>query len=196
LNLWKNIFGKKSPPKGQEEQQSPFMPKKKEAVEIEFAKNFTKKGGKFIFTESHESVLENFKNILLENQWKPEEIACLNEDLATHFGLEINAPLNAKKHKALLITCECLIANKGAFLVCQHQIETLSIDQLPPQLILFASADQFARDVSEGMSKLKQKYFGNLPTNITNLTVKSDTENDDFLAQGSSAKNIYLLLQD
>jgi len=95
-----------------------------------------------------------------------------------------------------LITCECLIANKGAFLVCQHQIETLSIDQLPEQLIIYASADQFARDVSEGMSKLKQKYFGNLPTNITNLNVKSNTDKDNFLAQGASSKNIYLLLQD
>lgn len=195
MNLWKNFFGKKDPPKATEDQQSPFMPQKKDPVEIEFAKKFTEKGGKFIFTETREKVLQNFENILLENQWNREDIACLNHDLAAHFDLQSQS-LDSKKHKALLITCECLIANKGAFLVCQHQIETLSIDQLPEQLIIYASADQFARDVSEGMSKLKQKYFGNLPTNITNLTVKSNTDKDNFLAQGASSKNIYLLLQD
>ncbi|MDA0774259.1 MAG: lactate utilization protein B/C [Bacteroidetes bacterium] len=171
------------------------MPQKKDPVEIEFAKKFTEKGGKFIFTETREKVLQNFENILLENQWKREDIACLNHNLAAHFDLQSQS-LDSKKHKALLMTCECLIANKGAFLVCQHQIETLSINQLPEQLIIYASADQFARDVSEGMSKLKQKYFGNLPTNITNLTVKSNTDKDNFLAQGTSSKNIYLLLQD
>ena len=43
---------------------------------------------------------------------------------------------------------------------------------------------------------LKSKYFGNLPTNITTLNAKDSSKENDFLTEGKSAKNIYLILQE
>ena len=171
------------------------MPKIKDPVEILFAKNFTQKGGKFLFVENIDSSLDVFKKILLENNWQLDQLACLNSELAEKFNLTASETV-PKDSVALLLTCEYMVANKGGMLICQHQIHNLSLDKLPEYLIVFAGIDQFAPDVSEGMSLLKSKYFGDLPTNITTLNVKDSSKENDFLSQGNSSKNIYLILQE
>ena len=171
------------------------MPKIKDPVEIEFAKKFTENGGKFIFIEDQQAALDTLGKILNENQWKVEEVCCLHTALAKTFAVPHGETIPSES-KALLLTCEYLIANKGGMLICQHQIKDLTLDKIPENLIVYASSDQFAPDVSEGMSMLKSKYFGDLPTNITTLNAKDKSRENDFLTQGSSAKNIYLILQE
>lgn len=194
MNLWKNFLGKKDKSESTEER-SPFMPKIKDPVEILFAKNFTKKGGKFLFVENTDNALDVFNKILLENNWQMEQLACLNPELAEHFNLTPSENI-PKDSAALLLTCEYMVANKGGMLICQHQIHNLTLDKLPEHLIIYADTNQFAPDVSEGMSLLKSKYFGDLPTNITTLNVKDSSKENDFLTQGNSSKNIYLILQE
>jgi len=46
------------------------------------------------------------------------------------------------------------------------------------------------------MSKLKNKYKTNYPSNITTIVVKNKLNEDSFLAYGNSAKDIYLILSD
>ena len=46
------------------------------------------------------------------------------------------------------------------------------------------------------MSKLKNKYIDKVPSNITTLNVKNAKDENDFLSYGSSAKNLYLILQE
>lgn len=194
MNLWKNFLGKKDKSESTEER-SPFMPKIKDHVEILFAKNFTQKGGKFLFVENTDNALDVFNKILLENNWQMEQLACLNPELAEHFNLTPSETI-PKDSAALLLTCEYMVANKGGMLICQHQIHNLTLDKLPEHLIIYADTNQFAPDVSEGMSLLKSKYFGDLPTNITTLNVKDSSKENDFLTQGNSSKNIYLILQE
>ena len=194
MNLWKNFLGKKDKSEKTEER-SPFMPKIKDPVEIEFAKKFTENGGKFIFIEDQQAALDTLGKILNENQWNVEEVSCLHAALAKTFAVPHGETIPSGS-KALLLTCEYLIANKGGMLICQHQIQDLTLDKIPDNLIIYASSDQFAPDVSEGMSMLKSKYFGDLPTNITTLNAKDKSRENDFLTQGSSAKNIYLILQE
>ncbi|MGC6423314.1 MAG: lactate utilization protein B/C [Flavobacteriaceae bacterium] len=171
------------------------MPKIKDPVEIEFAKKFTDKGGKFIFVEDKTAALETIDKILQENNWKRDELCCLNPNLGKTFQIPVEESI-PQHAKALLLTCEYLVANKGGMLICQHQIQNLSMDKLPDSLVVYAGSDQFAPDVSEGMTLLKSKYFGNLPTNITTLNAKDTAKENDFLTQGSSSKNIYLILQE
>lgn len=196
MNLWRNLLGKKDPQK-KEEAQSPFLPKQKDPIEIEFVKNFTRHGGRFIFVESQEMLFNSFENILKENTWEPKHICCLHKDLAQYFNISTSEEFtNRQQYSALLTTCESLIANKGGFLVCQHQIKNIKLKELPEYIIVFATLNQLTSDVSEAMSILKQKYDRALPTNITNLSVKNETKDKQSLTQGSNAKNIYLLLQE
>jgi hypothetical protein len=53
------------------------------------------------------------------------------------------------------------------------------------------------RDVSQGMSSIKNKYKKTIPTNITSLEPKTEDDVEKaFSKSETSAKNIYLLLED
>ena len=49
--------------------------------ELIFAKNFTKKGGKFLYCENKNEVLQYFDEILIENNWTLSSITCKNDFL-------------------------------------------------------------------------------------------------------------------
>ena len=180
-----------------EEANSPYLPEKRVDVEIVFAEKFTLKGGKFIYSEDSKSTSNFFKLILEENHWNLDDILCLDHQLSERFGLEHSKNhFNPKHFKALFIGCEYLVANKGTILICHHQIKEYKLKSLPDFFIVFSGLNNFVNDVSEGMTELKKKYTGQLPTNITTLNVKNSEDENDFLSYGNSAKNLYLVLQD
>ena len=196
MGIWNKLFGQKIKSPG-EEDNSPYLPEKKNDIEIEFAEKFTLKGGKFIFSEDSKSTDEFFRLIMEENQWNPNEVLCFDRKLSERFGLEHSKNhFNPKHFKALLIACEYLIANKGTILICHHQLKDYKLKSLPDFFIVFSGLNNFVNDVSEGMTELKKKYTDQNPTNITTLNVKNSEDENDFLSYGNSAKNLYLVLQD
>ena len=81
-------------------------------------------------------------------------------------------------------------------MISSNQIKNLSLTEFPENIIVKAKVVQFAQDVSDGMSRLKASYSKNLPSNITTLNAKNLDKESDFLSQGNSSKNIYLLLEE
>ncbi len=196
MSFW-NIFSRKKKKTEESKEKSPFLPQIKDPIEILFAKNFTKKGGKFIFCETASELNNNFNNILDENKWTEKNIFCNNENLILKFGLSFNSfNLELNQSNVFFTTCEYLIANKGNILVSNNQLKNFKLNELPINLIVFSSINQIESDVSAGMTKLKNKYKNKVPSNITTLKPKKLIEENDFLSYGNSAKNIYLLLQD
>ena len=195
MGLWNKLFGrKKNSP--DPEATSPYLPEKKNDVEIIFAEKFTQKGGKFIYSEDIKSTEKFFKLILEENFWSVQDVLCFDPQLIQRFRLEtLPNSVNPQNFKALLIGCEYLIANKGTLLICHHQLKDFKLEALPDFFIVYSGLDNFVNDVSEGMTKLKNKYSDQLPTNITTLNVKNSKDENDFLSYGNSAKNLYLVLQ-
>jgi hypothetical protein len=195
VGFWNKLFGtKKNSPNP--EANSPYLPEKKNDVDIIFAEKFTQKGGKFIYSEDVKSTDKFFKLILEENYWSGQDVLCFDPQLIQRFGLEPLADtVDPQSFKALLIGCEYLIANKGTVLICHHQLKDFKLEALPDFFIVYSGLDNFVNDVSEGMTQLKNKYADQLPTNITTLNVKNSNNENDFLSYGNSAKNLYLILQ-
>ena len=196
MGFWSKLFGAKTRT-SKLSGDSPYLPKKKDEVEVIFAKLFTQKGGKFIYSEDSKSSDHYFKLILEENQWKNEDVLCFDKNLAERFHINCE-PINidTNEFKVFLISCEYLIANKGSILICNNQLKNFKLDNLPPYIIVYSGLDNFVNDVSEGMTNLKNKYSDRLPSNITTLNVKNSTDEKDFLSYGNSAKSLYLLLQE
>jgi hypothetical protein len=196
VGFWNQLFGrKKNNP--DLEANSPYLPERKNDIDIIFAEKFTHKGGKFIYSEDLKSTDEFFKLILEENHWSGQDVLCFDPQLIHRFGLEPLAdPVDPQNFKALLIGCEYLIANKGTVLICHHQLKDFKLEALPDFFIVYSGLENFVNDVSEGMSQLKNKYADQLPTNITTLNVKNSKDENDFLSYGNSAKNLYLVLQE
>lgn len=196
MSFWKKLFDIKKK-HTEPEASSPYLKEKKNNLEVTFAEKFTRKGGKFIYSDNLQSTDKFFKLILEENNWKIQDLICFDPQLIQRFGLESTPdPFESQNFKALLTGCENLIANKGAILICHHQLKDFKLENLPDFFIVCSGLDNFVSDVSEGMSQLKKKYFDQLPTNITTLNVKNSKNENDFLSYGNSAKNLYLILQD
>jgi len=164
--------------------------------DLVFAKNFTNSGGRFIFIDEINSTKEVFEKIFEENQWDSENVCSLNPNVAKNLEIRSIRKIDNENVKALVTECEYLISNTGRILICNKQIKSNKIEDLPSVLIVLAKSNQFVSDVSEGMTMLKNKYKGNFPTNITTLNVKNKLNEDNFLTYGNSAKDIYLILSD
>ncbi|MDB4067273.1 lactate utilization protein [Flavobacteriaceae bacterium] len=195
MGLFSNIFGSKK--KEQNTDKSPYLASKKDPKELHFARVFTEKGGKFIFSENVEQTRNYFHRILAENGWGSSDLKSDSKSLNSFFNITVNPEaLENKKATVQLLGCEYLIANKGSVLVCSHQIQNLKLDELPENLIILASAAQFVEDVSEAMTMINTRYKEDLPSNITTLNTFDTNKEDDFLSYGSSTKNLYLLVQE
>ena len=191
MKFFNHLFGKNK--KNNDVEESPFLPKETEPVEIIFAKNFTSKGGKFLYCENKNEVLQYFDEILIENNWTLNSITCNNNFLTDYFGLK---KLNDKDiFDAEIITCEFLVANKGSILVSSNQISTKKLNEISENLIVFAKNSQFSSDVSESMSLLNSKYETK-PTNITTINSFDTKSEIDFLSYGRTTKNLYLIVQE
>ena len=166
------------------------------SIDLIFAENFTKSGGRFIFIDEINSTKEVFEKIFDENQWDSENVCSLNPNVAKNLEIKSIRKIDNENVRALVTECEFLISNTGRILICNKQIKSNKIEDLPSVLIVLAKSNQFVSDVSEGMTMLKNKYKGNFPSNITTLNVKNKLNEDNFLTYGNGAKDIYLILSD
>ncbi|MED5269540.1 MAG: LUD domain-containing protein [Bacteroidota bacterium] len=165
--------------------------------ELVFAKNFTEAGGKFIYIDKGDSVIDTFTKIKEENQWDKNNVMSLSQALSKNLGIKKTKDVTENDDlKALVLECEYLLSNTGRMLISSNQIKNNKIDSLPDILIVIATSNQFVGDVSEGMTRLKAKYSKKFPTNITTINVRNKFIEDDFLSYGNSAKDIYLIISD
>ena len=169
---------------------------KDDSHDIIFAKNFTSSGGRFTFIDEKNSTNEIFEKIIEENQWNLDSVCSLDSNISKNLGIRLIRKIDNDNVKALVTECEFLLSNTGRILICNKQIKSNRIENLPPVVIVLANSNQFVSDVSEGMTKLKNKYKANFPTNITTINVKNKLNEGDFLTYGNSAKDIYLILSD
>jgi hypothetical protein len=196
MGIWDRFFGQFT---GKKTKESPYMPIKEDPLDISFAKNFTLKGGFFLFCESSDSVFNNYKEICIENKWNPSAILCLEKKLSLSLNIKLfdQNSENLKSFNAAVIFCEYIISDSGKILLSEHQIHHFKIPDLPETIVVFAKSNQLVKDVSQGMTLLKNKYKNQIPTNISTLNVKSNFIKEKFpSAPETSAKNIYLLLED
>ena len=182
MSLFKRLLNPnyKSDEKAKKSDHSKYFPEDKLPVDEKFTFNFNKNGGKFLYCENTEEVLEAFDNILLENDWYERDVFCINEQLITKFdGFNLNF---TKKSNAtfFLSTCESLVANNGSILLSSNQIKEKKLDELPSNLVIFATTSQLVDTISEGLRIIKNHYKGYIPSNITTIQ-DFETEKEKFL---------------
>ncbi len=196
MGIWNKFFGKKHSSKPEK---SPYLPESEDPVDITFVKKFTEQGGLFLYNDSSNLVQKNFSRICQENNWQRSEVISLNRNLSQHFETNFidQTSGNLNQFRAILIKCEFLISNTGKILLSNHQINHFKIKALPQTIIVIAKINQITRDVSQGMTLLKNKYINTIPLNITTLNIiLTDDNNIKNEDKETNAKNIYLLLED
>ena len=174
--------------------ENPHLPQPKLPVDDRFMKNFIENGGKFIYCENFDEVLESFDNILMENDWYEQDAYCLNSNLEERFK-DFNVTYGTSETATFYLgRCEYLIADNGSILFTSNQIKEKKPVELPANMIIYASTSQLVENISDGLRRIKSKSQGRIPSNITTLKHFGQEQSNDFRNYGSTLKNLYLLL--
>ncbi|MDP5106272.1 MAG: hypothetical protein NWQ31_08885 [Polaribacter sp.] len=190
MNFFKKLFNIQ-----EEEDTEIHKQEVKLSLDESFVHHFLKKGGKFLYCINKEEVIENFKKVLLENNW--DEIYLLNENLASLFNKnEIKIVNKFNDNTPILTFCEHLIADNGDILFSSNQLKSTRLKDYSDNFIVYAATSQLVKDTGQGLTGIKTNFAKSLPTNIS--SVKNyiiDNNDDNFLNYGNSnSKNLYLLL--
>ncbi|GGW22957.1 LUD domain-containing protein [Arenibacter certesii] len=199
MGLFDKLFGggKKKVPKEQMETTGQHMPDLQIPVDEKFTINFKRNGGKFLYCDSFEEVYVNLDNIIIENKWQDQTFFTMDERLEEKFSKrDISFTPIPSQSEVFFTTCEHLIAQNGSILVCSNQLKERKLNELPSNLIVFATTSQLVESIGEGLKTINKKYKKQIPANITTIKhfLPTDENSDDFLTYGSSSKNLYLLL--
>ena len=165
------------------------------SLDDSFVHYFKEKGGKFLYCTKLDEVIENFKQIVLENNWT--DIVVTDTDLS-----KLIKKIDIKKHTKhnssipFFTTCEHLIADNGNVLFSSNQLSSVKLSELSKDIILYATVSQLVKNTGEGLTGIKTNFKGNIPTNISAIKNYNINKNDDnFLNYGNTnSKNLYLLL--
>lgn len=196
MSLFKKIFGTASDVSGDERnsESNPFLPEQQIPVDELFTYNFKKNGGKFIYCENLSEVHDQFLNILEENDWFECGVLCFEPKLYSLLDENKLDYAKTSNPKFLLATCENLIADEGSILFSSNQIKQNKPNELPANIVIYATTSQILGSKSDGLREIKKKYDKDYPTNITTIKYFEKAKEEDFLQYGSIAKNLYLLL--
>lgn len=198
MGLFDKIFGggKKKVSKETAETRGLHMPDLNIPIDEKFTIHFRKNGGKFLYCDSFSEITEALNNIIVENNWQDNPFFIMNPSLEEKFSKEGITFTNKEKNSDVFFTtCEHLIAQNGSILVCSNQLNEKKLNELPDNIIVFATTSQLVESIGEGLKIIKKKYGHSIPANITTLKHFQSNEGneDDFLTYGSSSKNLYLL---
>ena len=161
-----------------EKENPPLYLGSSEAIEEVFAEAFIKLGGKFIFCDTEQELLDSIV-ILHENMgWK--HMLCADEKLLAQFrdkGIDIAEPADpyVEQADACITGCEMLVARTGSVLLSSAQHMGRTAPVFYPVHIVIAYTDQIVHDIDEAFAAMKKKYHDNLPSMINLNTGPSRT---------------------
>ena len=177
---------------------SVFHPSRQE-LEVEFAEQFTKLQGKFIFCVNHQELVAQLQ--VLINHLSYKNIFCREKKLQSvlhehHFDLFSEEGLS--NCDAAITSCELLIARTGSIIMSSAQQSGRTTSVYAPVHICIAYTKQLVYDIRDGLQILKEKYQDHYPSLITFATGPSRTADiEKTLVVGvHGPKEVYVFLVD
>lgn len=189
MGILDKIFGKKTPL--EKPKPSPINEDKISADTL-FVEQFKATGGKFLYCDKKEEVLEFLQNIFTENAW--ETAQCVNADLIKNLQV-IDIPIDDNA-STFYTGCEHLIAEDGSILFSSNQLKETKLMHYPINFIVFATTSQLIKSKDSALSSIKQRFVKEIPSNISAIKDYMPQKKDpNFLNYGNTnSKNLYLLL--
>jgi L-lactate dehydrogenase complex protein LldG len=176
---------------------SVYQPSQQE-LEVQFAEQFTRLLGKFVFCLNQQELAAQLQSVLEHNKW--EKIYCREQALKTSLGKHNIATgyEDLASCDAAITNCECLIARTGSIIMSAGQQSGRTVSVYAPVHICIAYTSQLLYDIKDGLQFLKEKYGPALPSLITLATGPSRTADiEKTLVVGvHGPKEVYVFLVD
>jgi L-lactate dehydrogenase complex protein LldG len=179
---------------------SPVHVVSNDSLEVQFATNFSAISGKFVFCESENEFIENFRLIATSEKW--DNIFCLDPKLAELVSL-VNISVLDKEQDLLktnvgITFCECLIARTGSVMISSKQVSGRRLPVFANIHVVVAYSSQLLYDIKTGLKFIKAKYKNQLPSMLTTISGPSRTADiEKTLVEGAHGpKELFLFLID
>ncbi len=148
------------------------------SIEEQFAENFTKLGGKFIFCGNNEELFENLHLLYDDRGW--QKVFCSEEALNNNFrSHKLNfiqsTHIEDGSADACITGCEFAVARTGSVIISSKQHMGRTSTVFYPVHIIIVLGNQVVADIQDGIDSLKNKYGNNLPSMINLNTGPSRT---------------------
>jgi len=177
---------------------SVFHPSKQEK-EVEFAEQFARVQGKFIYCADQTEMLQQLKLLIGKYAWT--KIFCRETALLKILDGPLKGLISSEglsDADAAVTSCELLIARTGSIVLSSGQESGRTVSVYAPVHICIARTSQLVYDIREGLEFLQDKYKNALPSLITLATGPSRTADiEKTLVVGvHGPKDVYVFLID
>jgi L-lactate dehydrogenase complex protein LldG len=165
--------------------------------EIEFAENFGRIQGRFLYCSNTEEMIGQLQQLISQQGWT--KVFCREKGLLPIIeeplkGLLISDDL--PQADASITGCEALIARTGSILMSTAQESGRTVSVYAPVHICISYTNQLVYDIREGLESLLGKYKNRIPSFITVATGPSRTADiEKTLVVGvHGPKDVYVFL--
>jgi L-lactate dehydrogenase complex protein LldG len=164
--------------------------------DVNFAQEFTKVGGVFIYCENESEVVSTLSALYTECEW--HNIYCAEPEfqyMLTQAGVPFDSDEDSLQQLSVGITgCEFLIARLGSIMVSSKTSRRLNV--YPEIHLVIAYANQLVDDLKDAFVAVQAKYAGKLPSMLSVITGPSRTADiEKTLVMGAHGpKEIFLIL--
>ena len=167
--------------------------------EIEFAENFGRISGRFIYCADIAELTIQLEQLITTQSWaqvfcrEPQLLSILDKPLK---GMLISEDL--PEADVSITTCEALIARTGSIMMSSAQESGRTVSVYAPVHICIAYTSQLVYDIRDGLEMLAAKYKDRIPSFITLATGPSRTADiEKTLVVGvHGPKEVYVFLVD
>jgi L-lactate dehydrogenase complex protein LldG len=165
--------------------------------EVEFAEQFTRLQGKFIYCINQQEFAFQLSSLIKKQNW--EKVFCTEEKLIAPVAGQLSERLirtDLANCDVSVTGCESLVARTGSIVMSSAQSNGRTASVYAPIHICIAFTNQLVYDIKDALQKAKDKYGNSLPSLITFATGPSRTADiEKTLVVGvHGPKEVYLFL--
>lgn len=144
--------------------------------EIEFAEQFTKLQGKFIYCINRQELSFQLNSLIKKQDW--QKVYCLEQELLGPLVDQLGERLITSDLAGCDVSvtgCEYLVARTGSIVMSTAQAGGRTASVYAPIHICIAFTSQLVYDLKDALQGAREKYGNNLPSLITVATGPSRT---------------------
>jgi L-lactate dehydrogenase complex protein LldG len=171
-----------------------FLQPLQQDLVVEFAEQFNKLQGKFVFCADRKELLEQFNTLCNQKQWT--KLYCTEDEWSGELQQSVwyNDITTAE---AAITGCEVLVARTGSIVLSSAANKRIPSVYAPVHLCI-AYTSQLVYDIKDALVFVQSKYQNNIPSLITFATGPSRTADiEKTLVVGvHGPKEVYCFLVD
>jgi len=175
---------------------SPVYKPMNETPDVNFAQEFTKAGGVFVYCENESELVSTLSALYTECKW--HNLYCAEPEFQ-YILTQADVPFdcdeeNLQELNVAVTGCEFLISRLGSIMVSSKTSRRLNV--YPEIHVVIAYVHQLVNDLKDAFEAVQSKYSGKLPSMLSVVTGPSRTADiEKTLIMGAHGpRELYLIL--